>query len=311
MSDCCAPSVGMGTDEIVEPEAIRAEVTGMRNVPASEFYMGASISDAVKEDGEGPVRRIALNSYRIDAAAVSNTQFLKFVEETHYVTTAERYGWSYVFSGLLSKRQLKKLESNRVSQVPWWLAVEGAYWRRPEGYRSAIVKRMDHPVVHVSWNDAVSYCNWAGKRLPTEAEWECAARGSLCKQRYPWGNVLLPKGRHMCNIWQGKFPTVNTGLDGHIGTAPVQSFEPNDFGLFNVSGNVWEWCSDWYSSDWHKEKSEQSRSNPQGPADGTKKVLKGGSYLCHKSYCDRYRLAARIANTADSTTGHAGFRCVV
>ena len=309
MSSCCAPT-GNGVEATIEQKSVQNDFTDMCHVPSSEFHMGASESDAIKEDGEGPVRKVVLHEFRIDAQAVSNAAFMKFVDQTQYVTTAEQSGWSYVFSGQLSKRQRRKLEGNRVMQVPWWLAIDGACWRSPEGFKSTIRRRMNHPVVHVSWNDAVAYSNWAGKRLPTEAEWECAARGGLSMQRYPWGNSLTPKGKHMCNVWQGRFPTLNLGRDGHLGTAPVNSYEPNDLGLFNVSGNVWEWCSDWFSSSWHAEDSKSTRINPQGPANGVVKVLKGGSYLCHRSYCNRYRLAARIGNSVDSTTGHAGFRCV-
>jgi formylglycine-generating enzyme len=165
---------------------------------------------------------------------------------------------------------------------------------------------MDHPVVHISWNDANAYCAWAGKRLPTEAEWEYAARGGLVQKRFPWGDDLLMDGQHQCNIWQGEFPKTNTKEDGYEGTAPAKSYSPNGYGLYNMSGNVWEWCSDWFSRSVH---TRGGRSNPKGPEIGKEKILRGGSYFCHESYCNRYRVAARSKNTPDSSTGHAGFRC--
>ena len=166
--------------------------------------------------------------------------------------------------------------------------------------------RSGHPVVHVSWQDAAAYCQWAGKRLPTEAEWEAAARGGLVGKRFPWGDRLHPDGGHRCNVWQGRFPGHNTRADGHVGTAPVQSFAPNGYGLYNVVGNAWEWCADWFGL---PADSVAPPHNPSGPPRGRTKVLKGGSYLCHASYCNRYRVAARYANTPHSTSGHAGFRC--
>jgi formylglycine-generating enzyme len=195
-----------------------------------------------------------------------------------------------------------------VDGLDWWWKVPGAFWRRPEGRESNIKDRMDHPVVHVSWTDACAYAEWAGKRLPTEAEYEYAARGGQEQTIYPWGDELEPNGEHKCNVFQGEFPRYNSGDDGFIGTAPARSFEPNAFGLFNVSGNVWEWCWDWFSPTFHI---DGPRQNPHGPPEGSARVIRGGSYLCHESYCNRYRLSARTANTPDSSTGNMGFRCVV
>ena len=187
--------------------------------------------------------------------------------------------------------------------APWWLAVQGACWRKPEGPGSSLKGRRHHPVVQVSWNDAVAFCDWAGKRLPTEAEWEYAARGGLVGKRFPWGDELMQGGQHRCNIWQGRFPDTNTEDDGYFGTAPATSYRANGFGLYNMVGNVWEWCADWFSRDWHL---THTRVDPAGPASGAARVLRGGSYLCHDSYCNRYRVAARYSNTPDTATGNAG-----
>ena len=263
--------------------------------------MGSDAADGFPADGEGPLRRVALSGFRIDRYATTNQAFAEFVHATGYRTDAERAGWSFVFAGLLPDDHPP---TRAVSQAPWWRQVHGADWRHPEGRASGLADRMDHPVVHVSWQDAVTYCRWAGRRLPTEAEWEYAARGGLNQARYAWGDELTPGGRWMCNIWQGDFPTRNTLDDGFLGTAPVDAFDPNGFGLFNVAGNVWEWCADWFSPI-----HPTARANPRGPAGGDAKVIRGGSYLCHDSYCNRYRVAARTGNTPDSSTGNMGFRC--
>ncbi|MFD1706252.1 formylglycine-generating enzyme family protein [Siminovitchia sediminis] len=278
---------------------------GMLYIPGGEFLMGSEDDEGFPQDGEGPVRTVKVKSFYIDACTVTNEQFAEFVRETNYVTEAERYGWSYVFHLHVTKdvaSQVKQVPK----QAPWWFVVEGAYWEHPEGPGSTIKNRMDHPVVHVSWNDAVNYCQWAGKRLPTEAEWEYAARGGLVQKKYPWGNKLKHRGKYLCNIWQGKFPEENTGKDGFIGTAPAKSYQPNGFGLYNTVGNVWEWCADFFGTNHDKDFYE----NPTGPSKGTAKVIKGGSYLCHRSYCNRYRVAARSSSTMDSSSGHMGFRCV-
>ncbi len=276
----------------------------MVRLPGGTFLMGADDQKGFPQDGESPVRKVRVEPFYVDYCAVTNAEFLKFVEEMGYETEAERFGWSFVFYQFLSPRAEKQVKGI-AQEASWWRAVEGACWRRPEGPGSGVEDHLDHPVVHVSWNDAVAYCEWAGKRLLTEAEWEYAARGGLKQRRYPWGNMLTPGGEHRCNIWQGEFPTKNTAEDGYVGTAPAKSFPPNGFGLYNVSGNVWEWCSDWFSATFHL---KGPRDKPKGPSRGTAKVIRGGSYLCHKSYCNRYRVAARSSNTPDSSTGNTGFR---
>nr|WP_246227542.1 SUMF1/EgtB/PvdO family nonheme iron enzyme [Propioniciclava coleopterorum] len=183
----------------------------------------------------------------------------------------------------------------------------GADWRHPGGPLSDLDGLDDHPVVQVSWNDAAAYAAWAGRALPTEAQWEWASRGGLVGARFPWGNDLRPDGEWRCNIWQGTFPTVNTREDGHLGTAPVRAYPPNDYGLFQTVGNVWEWCADWFAPDTY---TDAPVTDPRGPARGDARVLRGGSYLCHDSYCNRYRNAARSQNTRDSAMGNAGFRTV-
>ncbi len=274
-------------------------------IPGGEFQMGTNINEAFWDDGEGPIRKVKVNAFYMDPCVVTNAEFKSFVEDSGYKTETEQFGWSFVFYSLLSPETQRKV-TKIPNGVPWWRVVEGAYWAQPEGPDSNIEDRMDHPVIHVSWNDAVNYCNWAGKRLPTEAEWEFAARGGLEQKRYAWGDELTPNGRDMCNIWQGTFPSCNT-KDGYEGTASAKSFPPNGYGLYNVSGNVWEWCSDWFIRSIHN---RGGRDNPNGPESGTTKVMKGGSYLCHESYCNRYRVAARTSNTPDSSTGNLGFRCV-
>ncbi|MFS0824429.1 formylglycine-generating enzyme family protein [Bacillus sp. 1P02SD] len=284
----------------------QSSTDGMVYIPGGEFLMGTDLKEGFPADGEGPIRNVKVNPFYMDTCAVTNSQFAEFVNDTGYKTEAEIFGWSFVFYKLVSK-EVAKIVKNQVESTPWWWVVEGAYWEKPEGPDSTIEDRMDHPVIHISWNDAMRYCKWAGKRLPTEAEWEFAARGGLEQKIYPWGDELNPSGEHLCNIWQGDFPNVNTKVDGYLSTAPVNAFPPNGYGLKNIVGNVWEWCSDWFSPNFHM---YSKQDNPKGPATGKTKVTRGGSYLCHQSYCNRYRVAARSSNTPDSSTGNLGFRCV-
>ena len=303
--------IDVPTAERIET-ACDGSTRGMVCLDGGSFLMGTDSPERWEPDGEGPVREVRLRPFWIDATAVTNDAFAEFVQATGYTTDAERFGWSFVFRGLLPKKYAESLQrTNAVPGLGWWIGVPGAMWSRPEGDRSNLKGRGDHPVTHVSWNDAVAYCRWAGKRLPTEAEWEYAARGGLEQKIYPWGDVLEPLGKHRANLWQGKFPETNTAADGYLATAPVTAFEPNGYGLLNVSGNVWEWCGDWFSPTHHVEARPETRDNPRGPAAGcTHKVQKGGSFLCHRSYCNRYRVAARTGNTPESSTSNAGFRCV-
>jgi sulfatase modifying factor 1 len=305
---CCVPSRGEAAHATAAPEAPTTSEplapAGMVLLPGGAFLMGTNDPAGYPSDGEGPIRQIQVNPFWIDRCAVTNTQFSAFVETTRYVTEAEKYGWSFVFSGMLPDEAPL---TRSVSAAPWWRQVEGASWNRPEGPRSTIDGRMDHPVIHVSWNDARAYCRWAGSRLPTEAEWEYAARGGLEQRQYPWGDELTPDDEHRMNVWQGRFPVINTLADGYLGTAPASAFPPNGYGLHNMTGNVWEWCADWFHPTFHV---TGPRKNPKGPRSGTHRVMRGGSYLCHDSYCYRYRVAARSANTPDSSTGNLGFRSV-
>ncbi|PTY06076.1 serine/threonine protein phosphatase [Verrucomicrobia bacterium LW23] len=312
---CCTPSADRAGSVSPTPTLPSAAVAapshdGMVRLEGGPFLMGSEDEKEVwKADGEGPVREITVRPFWIDTTAVTNEQFAAFIAATGYVTEAQRFGWSYVFIGMLADSKTRKLRARTVRDLQWWYAIEGARWDKPTGPGSHIKKLAAHPVIHVSWNDAAAYAAWAGKRLPTEAEWEYAARGGLSQNTYPWGNDLEPDGKHRCNIWQGTFPQHDTGADGYPGRAPAKSFRPNDFGLYNMSGNVWEWCADWFSPNFHMAPGAP-RDNPCGPAFGDRRVMKGGSYLCHKSYCNRYRISARHCNTPDSSTDNCGFRCV-
>jgi formylglycine-generating enzyme len=290
---------------------VTAPVVPWRSTPATEtmvslsggtFTIGSDDALAYPDDGESP-RQVMLSPFRIDTYAVSNDRFGEFAAATGHRTEAERFGWSFVFGGLLPD---DFPPTRGVAAAPWWRQVEGADWRHPEGPQSGLDGRGNHPVVHVSWHDAVAYCCWAGVRLPTEAEWEFAARGGLEGKVFPWGDELEPGGEHRMNVWQGEFPRRNSRADGFLGTCPVDAFPPNGHGLHEVTGNVWEWVSDWFDPGFRQ---HDRPDDPRGPASGTDRVQKGGSYLCHASYCRRYRVAARQGSTPDSSTGNVGFRC--
>jgi formylglycine-generating enzyme len=291
VSGCCCPSGHDEPSDTARPLTPRGEtdVEGMVVLTGGPFRMGTDDADGFPDDGEGPVREVTVASFAIDPYCVTNKRFAAFVDATGYRTDAERFGWSYVFAKFLPAALRRS--SPRPEGTPWWCGVERACWYRPEGPGSTVEGRPSHPVVHVSWHDAAAYCRWAGLRLPTETEWEFAARGGLDQARYPWGDELVPGGVHRCNIWQGRYPVKDTAEDGYSGTAPVDAYEPNGYGLYNTSGNVWEWCADWFNA--HR----RDRS------------MRGGSYLCHASYCNRYRVAARTANSPDSSSGNLGFRC--
>jgi formylglycine-generating enzyme required for sulfatase activity len=278
-------------------------------LPGGTFTMGADGPESLPEDGEGPPREVTLRPFAIAATAVTNAEFARFVAATGHVTAAERAGWSSVFYAALHPAAADHVIEAADARTPWWLMVRGATWRAPFGPGSDLAGMARHPVVHVAWDDAAAYAAWCGLRLPTEAEWEYAARGGLATARYPWGDALTPGGRHMCNIWQGAFPRENDGADGWLATCPVRSFPPNGWGLFEMAGNVWEWCADRWSVDWHRGATRKTRVDPRGPEAGEGRVVRGGSYLCHAGYCHRYRVSARLGQPQGLTTGHIGFRC--
>ena len=271
-------------------------------LPGGFFDMGSRRS-RYAADFDAPRRKVKLQPFRIAATACSNADYARFTAATGYRTLAEREGWSSVFHLALPDATR---HPDHPPGLPWWRRVNGATWSAPEGPGSTIADRMDHPVIHVSWFDALAYCTWSGLSLPTEAQWEFAARGGLAHRKFPWGDDLHPGGSHAMNIWQGRFPMQNTTDDGFALTAPVTTYAPNGFGLFNTCGNVWEWVRDLYAP--APAAGPFPLRDPSGPATGTARIQRGGSYLCHDSYCDRYHVHSRTRNDPDATTGHAGFR---
>ena len=296
---------------------------GMVWIPGGRFWMGTTHMDDAQ-----PIHEVEVNGFWMDRTDVTNEEFAQFVRATGYVTIAERP---------LDQKEFPNLAPDDLAPgsvvftpppgpVPlneplaWWRFVRGANWRHPAGPGSDLRGKEKYPVVHIAWQDAIAYAKWAGKRLPTEAEWEFAARGGRDRQDYPWGNELTPKGKWMANTFQGHFPYKNTSEDGFAGIAPVTSFPPNDFGLYDMSGNVWQWVSDWYQPDYYAQLGREAvlAVNPQGPKDSfdpqepgvAKRVQKGGSFLCTNQYCERYIPGARGKGDPDTGTNHLGFRCV-
>lgn len=310
MSACCGPE--RETGEPIPGRSSDATTGGtpdlatlgidMVTIPGGTFAMGTDDPRGYPGDGEGPVHEVDLDPFTIGRTAITNDQFAAFADATGYRTSAEQYGDSFVFAGLLPD---DFPPTQAVAAALWWRVVEGACWRHPEGPHSDTADRGDHPAVHISWLDATAFCEWAGARLPTEAEWERAARGGTSGQHFWWGHDHEPDGEHLMNVFQGTFPGTNTVADGHVGTCPVGAFGPNPYGLHEVLGNVWEWCHDWFDPGYY---ARSPRENPTGPDSGTNHVMRGGSYLCHESYCWRYRVDARSANGPDSSTGNLGFR---
>jgi formylglycine-generating enzyme required for sulfatase activity len=305
---------------------------GMVYIPGGTFEMGGD-SDQASED-EYPKHKVTVGAFYIDITEVTNAQFQKFVDSTGYVTTAERKpDWEelkktvppgtekpadslLVAASLVFKPGNGPVDLNNYSQ--WWSWVAGANWKHPEGPGSTIKGKENFPVVHVSWDDAMAYCKWAGKRLPTEAEWEYAARGGLSNNIYPWGNEHINVGAPKANSWEGKFPYLNEQKDGSYKQAPVKTYNCNRYGLFDMAGNVWEWCSDWYDHNYYKSVAGKTVANPGGPQKSfdpqdpytPKRVLRGGSFLCNDSYCSGYRVARRMKSSPDTGLEHTGFRCV-
>lgn len=305
-SSCCISSNGdsSGPEKQLGTAASPVDLSiGAISIPGGPGLTGTNKPE-VQNDGEEPVRKSKISPFKIAATAVTNQEFEAFVSATGYVTEAEIFGWSFVFWAQVPN---SIGATQGVAGVEWWRRVDGANWREVNGPGTALQAwHPDHPVVHVSWNDARAYAAWAGGRLPTEAEWEHAARGGLGDVRFPWGDQE-PNDTDFfpCNVWQGKFPDTNLALDGYITTAPARSFEPNGYGLYNMVGNVWEWTSDPMSIKSLKKQAKTRMAGMKGY-----KLSKGGSFLCHPSYCYRYRIAARSGTSPDSTTTHIGFRVI-
>ena len=306
--------------------------SGMVLIPGGSFMMGADNNQASED--EYPKHSVKVGSFWMDETEVTNAQFQKFVKATGYTTTAERKpDWEdlkktlplgtakppdsvLVAASLVFKQANGPVDLNNYNE--WWSWVPGADWKHPEGPGSSIEGKENFPVTQVSWYDAVAYCKWAGKRLPTEAEWEFAARGGLANNIYPWGNEHVNKGVAKTNSWEGKFPYYNEKQDGFITAAPARSFSANGYGLYDMAGNVWEWCSDWYEANYYKTLANTTSTNPKGPGKSfdpddpytPKRSLRGGSFLCNDSYCSGYRVARRMKSSPDTGLEHTGFRCV-
>lgn len=307
--------------------------TGMVYIPGGTFMMGGDNEQADKD--EYPKHKVTVDGFFMDEHEVTNAQFKKFIDATGYVTTAERKpDWEQlkkqlppgtpkpddsqlVAASLVFTPPNHTVDLNNYSQ--WWSWVPGANWKNPEGPESNIEGKEDYPVVHISWDDAMAYCKWAGKRLPTEAEWEYAARGGMKNAIYPWGNEHISVGTPKANSWDGAFPNTNSGKDGFKDLAPVKQFKPNGYKLYDMAGNVWEWCADWYRNDYYETVNKpEGVKNPQGPTESydpdepytPKKVARGGSYMCNDSYCSGYRVARRMKSSSDSGLSNMGFRCV-
>jgi formylglycine-generating enzyme required for sulfatase activity len=298
---------------------------GMKWIPGGQFWMGTQ--DDHMPDAK-PWHRVYVDGFWMDTTVVTNEQFASFVKATGYITIAEQKPRKEDYPQALPE----KLVAGSVVFSPpdhpvgldnhfrWWSYIPGANWRHPEGPKSDISTRANHPVVHIAYDDAVAYCNWAGKRLPTEAEFEFASRGGLDRKRYVWGDEFMPGGKHMANTFQGHFPDNDTGEDGYRSTAPVGAFPPNGYGLFDMAGNVWEWVSDWYRPDYFGKQAASGdvAINPQGPVDSIdpgepgvwKRVQRGGSFLCTDQYCARYIAGGRGKGEPKTGTNHLGFRCV-
>lgn len=301
MSSCCAPSrTGTAKTSAVSVMQSSGQMGPRVLFPATRSFVGTK-DPQIPLDGESPRRAVSLKPFWLEQNAVTNERFAAFVAATGYLTEAERFGWSPVFRGLLGDPPPPP--SN--NPTPWWVIVDGACWSAPEGPGSTVADRSMHPVVQVSWVDAKAFAQWCGGRLPSEAEWEHAARGGLDNPRFPWGDAEPDDETVFANIWQGQFPHNNTLTDGYMGTSPVESFLANGAGLFDMAGNVWEWTADPFRI---RSLSRAAKQRNEHASRSQEKVLKGGSFLCHISYCYRYRIAARSALTAESCASNTGFR---
>jgi formylglycine-generating enzyme len=327
---CCAPppaQPGVDSSSINIQPSDSASTKGMVLIPGGNFLMGSS--DLEGRPDEYPQHAVQVKGFWMDVTEVTNAQFEQFVKATGYITTAERKpDWeeikkqlppgtpkphdSMLVAGSVVFTQPKHLGDS------WWVWTKGASWKHPQGPASNIKGKENYPVVHISFEDANAYAKWAGKRLPTEAEWEFAARAGMNNQPFTWGNEPVEAGKVKTNIWQGSFPSNNLAADGFVRSAPVRSFAPNAYGLYDMAGNVWEWCSDWYNARYYAEIADKTSIDPVGPSTFNdpdeptipKRVVRGGSFLCHASYCSSYRVSARMKSSPDTGLEHTGFRCV-